>query len=297
MLQCLPAHRSLIIRAHVLQPHSHPPMAVDADLLSSRARLQSRADRYYWRLVATGLSFLVFGLGAFVYGVVVLPLARLIPGSRTQRRDRARRIVSSGMRLFVAQMRAFGLLTCELRGVERLGQSGQLIIANHPSLIDVVFLLAFAPGAVCVVKHGLWRNPLTRTAVRLAEYIPNAPTASMIEEAAAALSAGQTVIMFPEGTRTTPLQAPVFHRGAANVAVRAARLLTPVYIRCEPTTLTKAERWFRIPGRRPRFTLRVGADVAVDEFRSRPLPLASRTLNERLQAQFQAEIGKEAAGR
>jgi 1-acyl-sn-glycerol-3-phosphate acyltransferase len=42
--------------------------------------------------------------------------------------------------------------------------------------------------------------------------------------------------MFPEGTRSRPGQPLVFQRGAANVAVRAARVATPVYIHCDPAT-------------------------------------------------------------
>ena len=114
----------------------------------------------------------------------------------------------------------------------------------------------------------------------------------MIETSAAALRRGETLIMFPEGTRTTPGRAPVFHRGAANVALRAARSVTPVYIRCEPTTLTKAERWYRIPLRRPRFTLIVGEDLDLESHRDRPLPLASRQFNDALHAQFRAALSR-----
>jgi len=169
-----------------------------------------------------------------------------------------------------------------------------MILANHPSLIDVVFLLAFVPGAGCVVKAGLWRNPLTRGAVTLAEFIRNDSTADMIVSAAAALHDGQPLIFFPEGTRTRPRQPLAFHRSGANIALRAAASVTPVYIRVAPTTLTKAEPWHRIPARRPHFTLAVGEDVDLRPCRGAPLPLASRDLNERLQALFEAELERPA---
>lgn len=178
-------------------------------------------------------------------------------------------------------------MTYEFHGRERLGRPGQMIIANHPTLIDVVFLLAFTPAAGCVVKQGLWRNPLTRGAVTLVEFIPNDQTASMIEGASQALQEPQTLIFFPEGTRTRPNEPMVFHRGAANIALRAAAMLTPVYIRCQPTTLTKAEPWYRIPARRPHFSLAVGEDLDLSPYRNTPLPLASRALNDALHRHFQ----------
>jgi hypothetical protein len=69
------------------------------------------------------------------------------------------------------------------------------------------------------------------------------------------------------------------HRGAANVALRGARVLTPVFIECDPPTLSKNLPWYRIPPRRPKWTLRVGEDINLDAYRGQPLPLASRKLN------------------
>jgi 1-acyl-sn-glycerol-3-phosphate acyltransferase len=259
---------------------------------ASAALPGDRRDGWYWRLFMTALSFFLFGVGAAVVGVVLLPLVKLVPAPREKKRIRARAVMRGALRLFVAVMRGSSAMTYEFHGRERLGRPGQLLIANHPSLIDVVFLLAFTPAAGCVVKQGLWRNPLTRWAVTLAEYIANDPTATMIESAAGALGSGQVLIFFPEGTRTRPHQPLVFHRGAANVALRAAATVTPVYIRVEPTTLTKAEPWYRIPARRPHFSLAVGEDIDLQSFRHAPLPLASRALNEHLRAHFERELNR-----
>jgi len=49
-----------------------------------------RRDFFYWRLLGTALSYLLFGAGAVVVGVVLLPIVRLMPATREQRRTRAR---------------------------------------------------------------------------------------------------------------------------------------------------------------------------------------------------------------
>jgi 1-acyl-sn-glycerol-3-phosphate acyltransferase len=256
-----------------------------------------RQDFWYWRLFITAFSFSLFGLGALVVGTILLPIVKLIPASHDIKRKRARAVMSAGLRFFIGVMHRGGGLTYEIHGRERLGRYGQMVVANHPTLIDVVFLLAFIPTAGCVVKQGLWRNPLTRWAVTLVEFIPNDQTASMIEGAAEALRNGQTLIFFPEGTRTRPNQPMVFHRGAANIALRAAAELTPVYIRCAPTTLTKSEPWYRIPARRPHFSLVVGEDLDLSPYRKTPLPLASRALNEAMHRHFQQELTRQRPGR
>lgn len=249
------------------------------------------ADARGWRFLVTGFSFALFGAGGVVLGIVAVPLLWLVPGTRATRQRRMRRLVSGAFRAFVEVMHRLRGLDYDLAGFERLGRPGQLIVANHPSLIDVVFLIAFVPGAGCVVKSALWRNPAMALVVRGAGYVPNHPSDAMIEGAAAALAAGQAVIMFPEGTRTRPGQPLQFHRGAASVAARTARCVTPVFISVSPTTLTKHEPWYRIPARRPRFSLRVGEDLDPAVLAAGgPAPRASRAINARLESIYATEL-------
>jgi len=252
---------------------------------------------YCWRLCATALCFVVFGVLGLVSGLLVFPVLRLVPGSSVAHRRRVRATFRFGLRLFVELMRAVGVLTYEFHGAERLRRPGQMILANHPSLIDVVFLIAFTPQATCIVKSALWRNPFTRWPVVAAGFVSNASTLEMVDATAAALAEGQRVIIFPEGTRTTPGQALQFHRGAANIAVKAAAVITPVFIWCEPTTLAKNMPWYRIPPRRVRFTFRVGADIDMASYRVAAPPVASRTLNDHLLKVFADELSSGGQGR
>jgi 1-acyl-sn-glycerol-3-phosphate acyltransferase len=245
-----------------------------------------RTDYYWLRLVGTGLWFLVFGLVTFVLGFLVLPVIRLVTPDRRRRQLRSRAVLGAGMRSFIHGVNGLDLIDYEFTGREKLGRPGQLIVANHPTLIDVCFLLGFAPTASCIVKASHFRNPITRGAVIGAGYIPNAPTEDMIHAAEAALREGETLLMFPEGTRTVPGKPMVLQRGAANVALRAARVLTPVYISCVPSTLSKNLPWYRIPPSRPKWTLRVGDDIDLGAYRDAPLPIASRRLHADLAGLF-----------
>ena len=243
------------------------------------------------RLVATVLCFAAFGASALVLSLLALPAARLLPGGAERRRSRARLMIGHSMGRFARLMCTLGVLTYEFEGVERLGRPGQLIVANHPTLIDGVFLLSCTPAATCIVKSALSRNPLTGGPVAAAGYLSNSPTDIMIEGAADVLRAGGSVIMFPEGTRTVPGGTPQFYRGAAAIALRAAAVVTPVYIRCDPPTLAKGDPWYRVPARRPHFSLRVGADVDPEPFRgSAPPPIAARAFNEHLLRVFTTEF-------
>lgn len=260
-------------------------MELATDLLSKRR------DAYYWRLLATALCFALFGLGGLCLRLLIFPLLNCLPGHAEQRRQRARHTISRLFWLFIRLMARTGVLTYEVQGAERLGRPGQMIIANHPSLIDVVFLIGLVRDANCVVKRTLWENPFTCGPVNSTGYISNDGSAEMLDNAADVLRNGQTLVVFPEGTRTRPGHAPEFHRGAAAIALRGATVITPVVIQVNPTTLTKAEPWYRIPARRVHFSLRVGADIDPHAFAALgPAPVASRKLNDYLHHYFIKEL-------
>lgn len=248
---------------------------------------KSYSPPYLWRLVFTALSFALFGLGGLVLRLMVFPLLSLLPASPLRKRQRARAVISGAFRCFVEFMRFTGVLTYSVKGIERLGLPGQMVIANHPSLIDVVVLIAFIRDANCVVKESLWHNPFMRGPIRSAGYISNDGSIDMLEKAVQVLQDGQTLIIFPEGTRTTPGQSPCFHRGAAAIALRGAKMITPVRISVKPTTLTKAEPWYSIPSQRFHFSLEVGDKVDPCDFNAcSSAPIASRKLNQYLHSYY-----------
>ena len=263
------------------------------DLAETRMKPAYSAPRP-WRQFATGLSFAYFGIGGLLLRVLVFPLLGLFARDARDHRRLSRLATHRTFRAFVNFMYRSGVLTYQIEGAERLGRPGQLVIANHPSLIDVVVLISVIPDANCIVKQSLWHNPFTRGPIRAAQYISNSGSMDMLEEAADALREGQTLIVFPEGTRTTPGKPPEFHRGAASIALRGASMITPVIIRVEPTTLTKAEPWYSVPSRRFHFHLRVGQDIDPRQFTEQgPLPVASRKLNDCLHNYYTKELASD----
>src|SRR5882672_8056496 len=177
-------------------------------------RLRGMLDRGSRRF-GTGLSFVTFGVGGTLLSLTLFPLLRLFSPNRVVAQRRIGAAMQRVMGLFIWFMRSLGLLTYELHGLERLARPGQLIVANHPTLIDVVFMLWLTPDAGCVVKRALWRNPALRWPVLWAGYIPNSEGLQLVQDCARVLKAGRSLLVFPEGTRTVPGRALVLKRGAA----------------------------------------------------------------------------------
>lgn len=241
-----------------------------------------------WRIGATGLSFAVFGIGGLLLRVLVFPLLNVLVRQPEHRVRAAREIIRRAFRTYVDLMRALGVLRYEITGLEKLERGGLLILANHPTLIDTVFLMAFVKNADCIVKGALWNNPFTGGPVRAAGYISNAGGAELVDDCIASLRRGNNLIVFPEGTRTGADGVITLKRGAANVAVRGARDITPVLIRCDPPTLGKGEKWWRVPPRRVLLRIDVQDDVGIAGFIGDGVSevLAARQVTEFLQNYF-----------
>lgn len=216
-----------------------------------------------WRIFATALSFSLFGIGGLILGLLVFPLMALLSPNPAVLRRRAQYTVHLSFRLFLEFMCRVGVMSYSIDGLERLRKPGQLIIANHPSLIDVVALIAFLPDSCCVVKGALTRNPFTRGPVRAAGYVLNLDSVDFIDQCCEVLARGQSLVIFPEGTRSTPGVRPSLRRGTANIALRSGCPLRPVIIHCEPSTLTKGLPWYAVPKSRFHVSLRVDPEITV----------------------------------
>lgn len=242
--------------------------------------MMARLDKA-WRLAATAISFLLFGLGGLVLAILVFPLFNLFVRDPARREFVAQQTVHSVWRFYVRIMVALGVLSYETKGAHLLKQErGTLVIANHPSLLDIVFIMSLMDRTQCVVKAAVWRNPFMRGVVRATNYIPNLNDPDkLIEDCAEALKAGNNLVIFPEGSRSVPGQKRRYQRGFAYMALRAGVPIRLVTIQCDPPTLLKGEPWYMIPARRPHWTIEVHERIDVAEaFRSETPAIAVRRI-------------------
>lgn len=217
---------------------------------------------YYHRLLVTGLSFLLFGIGGVLIGLLAYPI--LLCFDKQNRHLKGQKLIHLCFKLFAGFMRMVGIFSIEIRHLERLQRSdGLFVIANHPTLIDVVLLLSLLERSDCVVKSALASSPFTRGPLLVAGYIVNREPEQLIAGCVKSLQAGRNLLIFPEGTRTKDLNGLDFQRGAAIIALEAAHNLTPIYIKCSPRMLAKGEKWYKIPDSKPHFVITVGEDIAV----------------------------------
>ena len=246
---------------------------------------------YIWRLVWTAFAFAALSVGGFILATTVIPMVTVFVHDEDARNRRAQFIIRESFRVYLTMLRILGVLKIEVVGGGRLAACrGKLIIANHPTLIDIVLLMALVPDTKCVVKSELFSNWLMGPVVRAAGYIGNdCEPEILIEKCRETLAAGFNLIIFPEGTRSIPGKPIHFQRGFAHIATMAGVNLQPITINCEPITLVKGEPFYRIPGSRPIFRIQVADEIDPRQFlnsTSQSRALSARKLASYLEADY-----------
>ena len=201
------------------------------------------------RAVLTALFFFFFAVGGAALSAFVFPFLRS--------RRSGHRVVCGLWRFLVSAFLRSGLIAVSAEGLNDI--RGRIIVANHPSLIDVVVLTALAPDVYSVAKNQLRGNIFIGPIVR-AVMLSN--DERILEDAREIIDSGGNVLIFPEGTRT-PLQGGYgkLHRGAAQLSIRLGVPVTPVRIEVSRRILAKGQSIFDMGEKTVEFRLTRSDDI------------------------------------
>lgn len=243
-------------------------------------RAAHAAWRAYERLaMVLGLGFL--GLLCLVW----LPFAALLHPLLPRRRGQplGRRVIMAACRVYLGFLRLFCACRFDLAALDTLRQDHPLVlVANHPSLLDVVMVVSRFPNAVCIMKASLMDNILLGAAARLAHYIPNDAPLEMVRRAREELGEGAHLLLFPEGTRTRSFPIDPCTPGAGLIAGRAKAPVQTLLIDFSSPYLGKAWPLFRRPELPLRASIRVGRRFAP--------PVDAVAFTHELENYFRAEL-------
>jgi 1-acyl-sn-glycerol-3-phosphate acyltransferase len=195
-------------------------------------------------------SWAVFGGVGLLLNLVCLPLMLLPRRAGYGRRVRA--VIRRLFRFWLGWFHACGVAQISWHGFEARLPTGCIYIANHPTLLDATFLLSRLPEAICIFKPSLMRNPAIGPAAIMAGYLAGEPGVDLVRDVAARISAGQSLLVFPEGTRTGPGEiCGALRPGFALIASRAHAPVQLVEIRSTPDFVTRGRPWWKPPGLLP----------------------------------------------
>lgn len=206
-----------------------------------------RALLQVYYVVVYYLTWLWFGLGGLLLNLVC---AVFLPFRRSEAvTRRARRAIRWMFDWWLRWIHASGVVKVNWHGFEgRSLPSGAIYVANHPSLVDAPVLLSAMPDAICIFKPALLRNPLIAPAAILAGYVSGDKGVDLIRDAAERVATGPALLIFPEGTRTSPgAKLNPLKPGFALIAQRAGAPIRIIGIRVSAFLVPRGRPWWKPP--------------------------------------------------
>lgn len=150
-------------------------------------------------------------------------------------------------------LRAICGITHEIRGKEYIAHTPVIYASKHQSAWDTVIFLTLFPNVAYILKRELLRIPLwgwylwRMKMIAIDRSGKASSMKQMIRDAKAALTGGRPIVIYPEGTRKRPGDAPQYHPG---VIALYSQLNVPVV----PVALNSGLYWgkdafFKYPGK------------------------------------------------
>lgn len=235
---------------------------------------------YAYRVFAKWLSFFIFGLGSVVLTIIALPVLRLTLHPRQRFQKYGRFVVSAALKFFVTVMHILGIVNLEPDNREKYRHlSSKIIVANHPSLLDVVMLFSLIPNADCVVNAYL-KHSILRLLVKQLYILNSLNHEELFLTCTESLRHGNCLIVFPEGTRTPRSGKVVFKKGAARIALVSGCNLLPVHIGgTDKFGLGKKDPWTGFnPQERYVYRVSMKPEISPEKYQSLSKPAAVRAI-------------------
>jgi len=181
-------------------------------------------------LVVYTLYVFLIGFLIFAGHYVVASLLTLFQGEKKIQRFYDLAIPFIKLGFFLLGMRV------KVEGEEHIPDSNAIIVCNHQSVLDIVMMMIATPKRITFfAKKELSKIPFVNGDIKNMGHVfvdrENARrSAKQLDLMQAQLDAGRTIILFPEGTRSTTQELLPFKRGVFVLAARSKKPLLPVYI-------------------------------------------------------------------
>lgn len=117
-----------------------------------------------------------------------------------------------------------------------------VIISNHQSFLDILMSTAMTPNVVLLTNQWVYNSPLFGYVVRMADYYPVAEGAeASIDKLRDRVNNGYSIVIYPEGTRSTDATIKRFHKGAFYLAQELNIDIIPVVLHGTAYTMSKGD--------------------------------------------------------
>ncbi len=191
-----------------------------------------------WRGFLVCIVFAIFGIGSLLLSFLFLPIGGIFLRGE-QKREKFSHIIHKLWHIYTQFFVVLGLIKIETVDVEPL--RGKIIVATHPTFIDILILIGLYDNSLCLAKKELLNNIFLKNIIKNV-YIPNNIDLEEFKRISTeALNDGYNIIIFPTGTRTVEGEELKIHKGAAALQIASEVDIIPIKMECDYPFLQKGK--------------------------------------------------------
>lgn len=218
----------------------------------------------FLRILSVLICITIFGLGSFVLSFVLFPFGSLFV-RKNKRREYYTGLIHRCWKFFnflMQFMRCIKIHTDD----ELASIQGKIIVASHPSFIDIILLIGSIPHCICIAKQDLLKNPLLRNIVKNAYIVNDIDVEQFISNAKSVLDDGYNIVIFPTGTRTVKGEDIKIHKGAAQLAIASGVDIVPIKIDCDYGFMQKGRSMLDVGDKVVNYSLKIQPVISVKDY-------------------------------
>lgn len=203
----------------------------------------NKGQRPPWTLMGWCLSMFAFAyytVGALLLTPIGVILTRINPFN-----------IEKGKKIYHRILSAFTWSLLHIMGNIRkktINEHGEdfkkpaVIISNHQSFLDILMSTAMHPNVILLTNQWVYNSPLFGYVVKMADYYPVAEGAeASIDKLRDRVNNGYSIVVYPEGTRSTDASIKRFHKGAFYLAEELGLDILPAVIHGTAYTMSKGD--------------------------------------------------------
>ena len=251
---------------------------------------------YFFRILCKLISLFVFGIETILVSIISFPIGKLLFRKKNIFRYNMRYLVYLLFQQFIGFMRLIGIVKIKVNKKGYLKNvRSSIIVANHPSYLDSPVMIAQLPHTSVIAKASLSKRNVMHTIINELYMPTSMPYEEMMQLAKEDLANGNTIMLFPEGTRSTPYGQNRYKKGAARISLTTGCPVIPVYIGgTSKKGLGKGDKILQVaPNHSYVYDLQIKDPVYPDEFKDLPEAIAAKRMTQKIREVLSDEANEQ----
>lgn len=210
----------------------------------------------------------VFGVFSLLLNFLLFPIAKFFLNEADYKFFASDVIYCLWGKVLLNMIKYTGLASFNIKDCEKLKSiKNKVIVATHPSFIDIVILIGLIPRTTCFVKQDLLKNPILTNIVKSIFISDDIEIEDLKNNSKHMLDLGFNIVIFPSGKRHKKEEHLKLKKGASLIALNANKNIVPIKLYSEGEFMFINKPFYDVDEKRVDFYVETLAEIDISSFK------------------------------